>query len=60
LGWTHLHTSHLLLARPLNHLLSFSRRSIVPSLAQHLPTLRRQLLEATEILPNSALLFRRQ
>jgi hypothetical protein len=45
----------VLLTRPLDHLLSFSRRSITPPLAQHLPPLRRQLLESPEILAHCTL-----
>jgi hypothetical protein len=41
----------------LNHLLSLSRGGVVPALTQHLPPLRRQLLEAAEILANSGLLI---
>ena len=51
-----LHPSHLLLARTLNHLLPFHRRGILPTLAQHLPALGRQLFEPAEVLANRILL----
>jgi hypothetical protein len=43
-----------------NHLLSLSGSSVVPTLTQHLPFLRRQLVEPAEILANRGLLIGRQ
>jgi hypothetical protein len=40
----------------LNHLLALGGRSIPPPLTQHLASLGRQLLKATEVLADRALL----
>ena len=55
-----LHPLHMLLARALNHLLPLGGRGIVPPVAQHLPPLRRKLLETPEVLADSALFVGRQ
>src|SRR5258708_2248944 len=53
-----LHAPHLLLlTRTLDHLLPLRRRGALPTLTQHLPFLRRQLLEPAEILANRRLLI---
>jgi hypothetical protein len=55
-----LHPPHLLrLTRTLNHLLPLRRRSALPALTQHLPSLGRQLFESAEVLTNRRLLIRR-
>jgi hypothetical protein len=56
----HLHASRVLLTRVLNHHLPFRRRGVSPPLTQHLPSLRRHLLEPLEILANRRLLLGRQ
>jgi hypothetical protein len=56
-GTTHFHTPF---ARALNHLLALCRRSVLPSLAQHLPPFGGQLLEPAEVLSDRTLLIRRQ
>src|SRR6202043_2620958 len=53
-----LHAPHLLLlTRTLNHLLPLRRRGTLPPFTQHLPPLRRQLLELAEVLANRRLLI---
>ena len=55
-----LHALHPQLTHALDHLLTLRGSGVVPLLAQLLPALGRQLLEATEVLADDRLVIRRQ